>query len=251
MTDEILPPAGGYAAAPGWLQYSRGVRALPGYAIIRVRFQNLIPLDAGFTRIAAWLRDKGRPLTSLCACELRSPAQFTEDGFRAFNVRYAETLRAWGVMQGDANPVARSNVCPPIAPPQEPSFYAFCYAAPAPDATPTFVAAGAGEAIEGTGPYPERVIAYGDTSAAGMRRKAERVIAEMERRMALIGGNWHAATAVQVYAVHEIHSFLAELLVARGAASHGLTWHFARPPIVGLEYEMDVRAVHEERVAAP
>jgi hypothetical protein len=98
----------------------------------------------------------------------------TEDGFRAFNLRYAETLRAWGVMQGDANPVARSNVCPPIAPPQEPSFYAFCYAAPAAGATPTFVAAGAGEATEGTGPYPERVIAYGDTSAFEMRRKAER-----------------------------------------------------------------------------
>jgi hypothetical protein len=94
------------------------------------------------------------------------------------------------------------------------------------------------------------VIAYGDTSAAGMRRKAERVIDEMERRMALIGGSWKAATAVQVYAVHEIHSFVADLLVARGATSHGLTWHFARPPIVGLEYEMDVRAVNEERVTA-
>jgi len=248
MTDEILPPAGGYAAPRGWLQYSRGARALPGHAIVRVRFQNLMPLDAGFTRIAAWLRDRELPLTSLCACELRSPKQFTEDGFRAFNLRYAETLRAWGVMQGDANPVARSNVCPPIAPPREPSFYAFCYAAPALSAPPTFVAAGAGEATEGTGPYAERVIAYGDISAGGMRRKAEHVIDEMERRMALIGGSWKAATAVQVYTVQEFHSFVADLLVARGATSHGLTWHFARPPIVGLEYEMDVRAVNEERV---
>jgi len=250
MADEILPPAGGYAAAPGWLQYSRGVRALPGHAMVRIRFQDLIPLDAGFTRIAAWLRGQGRPLTSLCACELRSPRQFTEEGFRAFNVRYAETLRAWGVMQGDANPVARTNVCPPIAPPEEPSFYAFCYAVPAPGATPSFVAAGAGESTEGTAPYPERTTAYGDTSAAGMRRKAEHVMDEMERRMALIGGDWNAATAVQVYSVHEIHSFVADLLVARGAASHGLTWHFARPPVVGLEYEMDVRAVNEERVIA-
>lgn len=250
MTDEILPPAGGYAAAPGWVQYSRGVRALPGHTIIRVRFQDLIPLDAGFTRIAAWLRERQRPLTSLCACELRSPAQFTEDGFHAFNLRYAETLRAWGVMQGDANPVARSNVCPPIAPPREPSFYAFCYAVPAPGATPTFVAAGSGERIDGTGPFSERVIAYADTSAAGMRRKAEQVIHEMERRLALLGGSWQAATAVQVYAVHEIHSFVADLLVERGAAAHGLTWHFARPPIIGLEYEMDVRAVNEERVIA-
>src|ERR1700733_4748441 len=81
MTDEILPPAGGYAAAPGWLQYSRGVRALADHTIVRVRFQTPIPLDAGFVRIATWLRDRGRPLTSLCACELRSPKQFTEDGF--------------------------------------------------------------------------------------------------------------------------------------------------------------------------
>jgi hypothetical protein len=29
-----------------------------------------------------------------------------------------------------------------------------------------------------------------------------------------------------------------------------LTWHFARPPVVGLEYEMDVRAVTEEHVTA-
>lgn len=250
MADDILPPEGGYAAAPGWLQYSRGVRALPGHTIVRVRFQEPIPLDNGFTRIAAWLRDHGRPLTSLCACELRSPTQFTEEGFRAFNLRYAETLRAWGVMQGDANPVARTNVCPPTAAPQEPSFYAFCYAVPASGARPSFVAAGAGESIEGPGPYPDRIIAYGDTSAAGMRRKAEHVMDEMERRMALIGGSWQAATAVQVYAVHEIHGFVADLLVARGATSHGLVWHFARPPVVGLEYEMDVRAVHEERVTA-
>ena len=83
-----------------------------------------------------------------------------------------------------------------------------------------------------------------------MRRKAEHVMDEMERRMALIGGGWKAATAVQVYSVHEIQSFVADLLVARGAASHGLTWHFARPPVVGLEYEMDARAVYEERVIA-
>ena len=67
--------------------------------------------------------------------------------------------------------------------------------------------------------------------------------------MALIGGSWNTASAVQVYAVHEIHSFVPDLL-ARGAASHGLTWHFSRLPVVGLEYEMDVRAVNEEHVTA-
>ena len=34
----------------------------------------------------------------------------------------------------------------------------------------------------------------------------------------------------------------------RGATAHGLTWHFARPPVRDLEYEMDCRAVAGERV---
>ena len=33
-----------------------------------------------------------------------------------------------------------------------------------------------------------------------------------------------------------------------GALRNGLTWHFSRPPIVGLDYEMDCRRVHVERV---
>jgi hypothetical protein len=36
--------------------------------------------------------------------------------------------------------------------------------------------------------------------------------------------------------------------VRRGAAKAGLTWHFNRPPVVGLEYEMDCRGVRIERV---
>jgi hypothetical protein len=34
----------------------------------------------------------------------------------------------------------------------------------------------------------------------------------------------------------------------RGALSNGLTWHFNRPPVVNLEYEMDCRRIHRERV---
>jgi len=33
-----------------------------------------------------------------------------------------------------------------------------------------------------------------------------------------------------------------------GAARPGLTWHFARPPVVELEYEMDCRGVRREQV---
>ena len=70
----------------------------------------------------------------------------------------------------------------------------------------------------------------------------------MERRMGLLGAGWAGTTAVQAYTVHDIHPFLAEELVARGAARHGLTWQFCRPPVVGLDYEMDCRGVWRERV---
>ena len=34
----------------------------------------------------------------------------------------------------------------------------------------------------------------------------------------------------------------AEILPRLGAAKrHGVTWHYTRPPIVSIEYEMDVR----------
>jgi hypothetical protein len=36
-------------------------------------------------------------------------------------------------------------------------------------------------------------------------------------------------------------------MLARGAARHGLTWYYARPPVVGLDFEMDVRCVAVER----
>ena len=93
-----------------------------------------VPLRQGFDRIAQILKDADRPLTAFAACELRSPAPFTEDGFVKFNEVYTGTLKTWGLMQGGANPVARSNVCPKIDPPSEPGFYAFSYTVPAANA---------------------------------------------------------------------------------------------------------------------
>ena len=34
------------------------------------------------------------------------------------------------------------------------------------------------------------------------------------------------------------------------SASNGLAWHFAKPPIVGLDFEMDVRGATRELVLA-
>src|SRR5258706_3902708 len=83
---------GNYRFIPGVFQYSGGAAAHDGYAIERVRFHALVPLKEGFARIAKIIGAAGRPLTAFCACELRSPAPFTEDGFRAFNQIYVVTL---------------------------------------------------------------------------------------------------------------------------------------------------------------
>jgi len=242
--------AGNYRFVPGVFQYSGGAAAHDGYAIERVRFHEPVPLKEGFARIEKIIRAASRPLTSFCACELRSPAPFTEDGFRAFNQVYVVTLRDWGLFDGTVNPVARSNVCPEIAPPPEPSFHAFSYTVPAPAgaARRNFVIAGSGEAREGGASYRERTVRRGEQSPDAMREKARFVLGEMERRLGLLGVGWADTTATQVYTVFDLYPFLADEIVRRGAARAGLTWHFCRPPVVELDYEMDCRGVTSERV---
>jgi hypothetical protein len=240
----------GYRYIPGPFQYSAGVAALPGYAIERVRFANPVPVVEGFRRIETFLGDAGLPLTAFCACELRSPAPFTDAGFIAFNRDYVGTLERWGIFANDRNPVALSNVCPEIDPPAVPSFHAFCYAVPRTGAAHSFVVAGSGESQEGTGPYRDKTIRYGETSPDAIAEKGRYVLGVMEKRMAALGADWGSTTSVQVYTVHDLYPFLGTEIVARGAARHGLTWQFCRPPVIGLEYEMDCRGVATERVIA-
>jgi hypothetical protein len=242
--------AGGYRYIPAVFQYSGGVAAEPGFEIVRVRFRTPVALSQGFKRIETTIREAGRSLSAFCACELRSPAPFTEDGFKAFNQIYVGTLRDWGVMTGDTNPVARSNVCPAIDPPPEPSFHAFCFTVESNNATPSFVVAGSAEAKEGMGNYRDHTVRLGETSPDAIREKARSVLDEMERRLAALDFGWTDTTATQVYTVHDIHPFLVDELVRRGAMTSGLTWHFNRPPVRDLEYEMDCRGIANERVIA-
>jgi hypothetical protein len=249
MSDVLACPAGGYRYLRGAFQYSAGVAAESGFEIERARFARPIPLADGFRAIAAHLTAIGRPPAAFCACELRSPAPFTEDGFTTFNRAYVGTLEAWGIVRDEANPIARSNVCPAVAPPPVPSFHAFAYTIPAPPAArPSFQIAGSGEAPENKGNYRDHITRRGDTSPEGLREKARFVLAEMERRLCALGAGWTAVTATQLYTVHDVHPILADEIVRRGAVPGGLTWHFARPPVVELEFEMDVRGVSRELV---
>lgn len=249
MSEVIAFPKGGFRYLEGVFQYSAGVAAEPGYEIERARFALPVPLAEGFARVERHLDRLGRPTTAFCACELRSPEPFSEAGFTAFNRQYVPALERWGLYRDEINPVARSNVCPEIGAPPAPSFYAFSYTVPAPrDARGTFVVAGSGEAPEGAGDYRDRAIRLLDRSPDGLREKARWVLGEMERRLAALGFDWSAATGTHVYTVYDLHPFLGEEIVRRGAAPGGLTWQFARPPVKDLDYEMDVRAVAREIV---
>jgi hypothetical protein len=248
MSSPLAFPPGGYRFMRGVFAFSSGVAALPGHDIRRVRFKEPVAFDRGFELIKEILTHAGRPLTALCACELRSPAQFTEPAFRAFNRRYVTILAEWGLFDGEINPVARSNVCPAIDPPPEPSFHAFAFTIASAGAPASFVIAGSGEVPEGHKEYLDHIVRRGDTSPDGLAEKARFVLGELERRLGAFGHSWRDTTATQVYTVHDIHPFMAQEIGSRGAARAGLTWHFARPPVIDLEYEMDCRDVRDERV---
>ena len=249
MSDTIERDA--YRFIPGPFQYSAGVAAKPGFALQRVRFTNPVPLSEGFRRIEAFMTAAGVPFTAFAACELRSPAPFTDAGFTAFNREYVGTLERWGIFRNEENPVARSNVCPELHKPNSPSFHAFTVAVPAPDAPASFVIAGSGESQEGPGEYRDRTVRYDDTSVDGMHDKIAHVMTVMERRMAAVGATWADTTATQIYTVFDIHPHLAQGIVARGGARSGVDWHFCRPPVIGLDYEMDCRGIHLEQILQP
>lgn len=254
MTAVSVFRAGNYRFIRGVFQYSGGVAAEPGYDIERARFHRPLPLPQAFAAVEAHLACVGRPVTAFAACELRSAAPFTDQGFYEFNKLYVITLERWGIYQsgqGDAapvNPVARTNVCPVYGAPAESVMAAFSYTVPArqSSARGTFVLAGGGEARSEGKAYRDRIVRLGDTSAEGLREKVLFVMAEMERRLGLLGFTWVDAVSTQAYTVQNIGHLVGEVLAARGACTAGLTWHYARPPVIDLEFEMDVRGAARE-----
>jgi hypothetical protein len=248
MHDVIEFPAGSYRFIKGSLAYSLGVAALPGFHLERVRFESPIPLDDAFRRMAEIIAEAKRPASALAACELRSPAQFTEAGFRTFNERYLALVR--GISYSgvtDTNPIARTNVCPSGQTLSDACVYAFTYTVEDPGARPSFVLAGAVDLMSGDKELRELIVALDQVDLAGIKKKASHAIEDLERRMALLGFDWSMTTGNGLYCVHDIFQALTEEIARRGAAPAGLTWHLCRPPIGGLEFEMDTRSVPVER----
>ncbi|PYN38440.1 MAG: hypothetical protein DME01_02250 [Candidatus Rokuibacteriota bacterium] len=241
--------AGNYRFLPGIAPFSSGVAAAGGFQVVHATLRAPIPWRDGFALIDRHLRAEGRPRAALCAIELRSPAPFTFDGFDAFNAGYQALLKEWNLLVDGANPIARTNVAPVAGAPPEPSLYGFGYTVPGATQRPTFIVAGAGEMRE-RGVGVEGIVRHGETSAAAMREKAAHVMRIMQARLQGLGGAWSDVTTIDIYTVQPIEPFLADTVLAPAgaAAIHGVRWFPSRPPVIGLEYEMDLRGVARELV---
>jgi hypothetical protein len=232
--------------------FSSGAIASAGFDVVHATFKPLARLADGFAAIERHLREAGRPINAVCGIELRIGAPLTQAGFDEFNRGYIERLKGWGVFVGEFNPVARTNVAPEVIPVAEPSMYGFYYTAPATGAArAAFVLAGVPEISSREGGRAE-VVARGDTSAEGMRRKTACVMSALQDRLDEMKVEWNDTSGVNLYTVQDVHPiFATELLPAlKSASQRGIRWHYARPPVVGLELEIDGYSVRQELVLA-
>lgn len=241
-------PTGNYRFLPGIAPYSCGVVSSPGYELVYVTFQMPVAYRQGFEEIAKFLESQGRPKTALASVALRSPKPFTFPGFAAFNAEYGKILEQWGVFVDGVNPIARTNVAPVLFPPAEPALYGFSFTKPCSPTQPkTFIVAGAGELPEGV-LERDGIVALGDTSPEGLKTKAKFVMDLMESRLTGMGVDWSLVNTIDVYTAHSLTPLLPEIVLGRiGASSiHSASWHYTRPPIEEIEYEMDVRGTRTE-----
>lgn len=246
----LIPhPKGHYQFLQGIDPYSCGVVAGPGHEIVHVTLDKLVPWREGFDCVDNYLKRGGRDRFALCALELRSPKPFTMSGFIEFNRGYCDVLKQWGLYVDGLNPVARTNVAPVFDPPPTPSLHAFSFTRPTASevARPTFVVAGAGELRDGI-LEAGRILRSGETTPQAMSEKSTYVLQVMDERLKGLGVSWEAVTAVDVYTAQPIDPLIGKILLPGlgAAARHGLRLFHARPPIVDIEFEMDVRGVLTE-----
>lgn len=244
----VRHPEGGYAFLAGIAPYSCGVVASQGFEVVHVTLRRSVDWREGFRRIARFLEEVHRPPAALCAVELRSPAPFSFAGFAQFNTDYAAVLADWGLFVDGVNPIARTNVVPVVDPPESPALYAFSYTRPSTLDRRTFVVAGAGELPEGV-LEPEAIVAVDDLSESAISRKAAFVIGLMSDRLKDLGADWRDVSDVDVYTIHAVPDVILKGLGP--ASAHGLRWYFSRPPIVGVEFEMDLRGIDHEQWLDP
>ncbi|MFH1568262.1 MAG: RidA family protein [Gemmatimonadota bacterium] len=244
----VANPRGHYHFLRGIEPYSAGAIADPGYEIVHVTLREPVEWRKGFDRIDAHLAQAERDRHALCGVELRSPRPRSMAEFIDFNRSYCRHLDGWDLQVDGLNPVARTNVAPLYSPPETTVLHGFCYtSACGRQADPTLVVAGAGELRDGI-LTSDGIIRPGEVTAPAMRQKAAYVMRTMEERLHGLGARWDLLNAVNIYTVHPLAEFVEDVVLTRlGPARRlGVRWHHARPPVVDIEFEMDMRGVRQD-----
>ncbi len=215
--------------------FSDGVVADQGYDLVHARFESPAPLDAGLAAAVRHVTAAGRPVQAIAGFELRIPEPFTPQDFAAFNEGYVASLRSVGVEVDGLIPTARTNVAPLAGHVTEPSLHALSYTVPGRRTAEAFVMSGVPE--DETADY-----------AAMM----DSIMRALSGRMKEIGAAWSDATEIQFYGEEGPRDLLVEKVIAHAgrAAAGGIHWFPSRPPIVGLNFELDVRSAGMEVVVA-
>ncbi len=238
---------GGYMFIRGIGPFSAGIRTKSDFAIVHASFKPFAPLNRGYDLIERHLQDAGRPMAALCGIQLRIPQPLSREGFEQFNQPYINKLREWGLELNSANPVTRTNVALKINPVSEPSIASFFYTIPSLNDRPSWVISGVPEMVSRDGAI--KIAAAGDTSPDGMRQKMQCVLDVIERHLTELQLGWAQATTINLYTIHDLHPLLTSMILPRiGAAQSGITLHHARPPVIGLELEIDAWSVSREEI---
>jgi hypothetical protein len=238
---------GHYRYLPGIEPYSCGAISEPGYEVVHATFLSHPQWKKGFGSARSYLENEGIDRFAICGVELRCPAPYPMTGFVDFNEEYCNLLQSWDLHVGADNPLARTNVSPAYDPPTETTMHGFSFVAPTLSAESTFVISGAGELRDGnleTAP----IVREGETSEDAMREKVRFVAGVMGQRLRDLGGEWSEVTTMDVYTIHDLYGTIKNEVLA-GIASgrrHGFRWYPSRPPVVNIEFEMDMRGVRRE-----
>lgn len=225
---------GGYRflAAEG-RPFSGGAVADEGFDLAHVTFERPIPLEAGLAAAVRHVTDSGRPVSAIAGFELRIPAPLTDADFDSFNRGYVSKLKGLGLEVDGLMPAARTNVAPTEGAVSEPSVYAVSYTIPARRAGRAFVLSGVPEAEPG------------DTATM-----VDSMIGALTARLTELTGSWTEVTAIQLYGVDDFKDLVAETVLSRSGrkALPTIQWFPSRPPIEGLNLEVDIRSAGVEVV---
>jgi hypothetical protein len=236
---------GGFSFTRGTYFFAGGVVADAGFEIVRCRLERPLPMAAGIERAARHVTALGRPVQSICGIELRAPKPYpTRQLFGAFNVQYVELLGGMDLLVDGLVPATRANLATNDGSVDAQCLYAFLHTMPSPSQRPTYATSAQAD-LKHLAEGQVELVAGGDTSFQGLTEKVRFVSGRIDRQLAELGVSWSLATHVRAYAVHPIGPQIADVIVpmAGPAARHGITWDLVAPPVAGLDFELDVRAV--------